>query len=327
MTAEFDANNEEGFQFSAELPTMYKGKYLRGSKIITATNVNGIFIIQEVKQPEFSIRYLIAEFLKSTNVWMEHQDNPLTSLLAFRNNIRCFIKGLGVQLLKEGQFALIHPGKKGILMQFSEGKSQQYVEISWSMNLVKQAAELFPILHSSMQKFGNENVFALQKTGKYANHQSLGLIHDLLNVPFNEEIAKLYYEHKVREYLILLLVESGKIASSEIMLTKEEWEKLENLAVTMRNSTAKKFPIANLAIRTGMNEVKLKVAFKQRYGMGIFEYQLAARMQEAHRLVEENELSTKEIAAVVGYRMTTSFIKKFRAYFGYTPGSISKKNP
>jgi AraC-like DNA-binding protein len=325
MTVEFSANNEEGFQFSPDLPAMYHGKSLRGAKTVTATNVNGTYILQEIDQPEFSIKYLIAEFLKSTNVWIELPASPLISFLALKSNIHFFVKGLGFQLLRQGQFTLIHAVEKKVLLHFSENNSQECIEICWSINLLKQAAGLFPFLQNSIQKFGAGIAFSLPKQGKYANHQTLGLIHDLMNAPFNEEISKLYYEHKVREYLILLLVESGKTPPSKIFLTEEEWQKIETLAVTIRNSIAKKFPISDLAMESGMNEVKLKTAFKQRYGMGIFEYQLAARMQGAHRLLAENKLSTKAIASLVGYRLTTSFIKKFREYFGYTPGAISKR--
>jgi AraC-like DNA-binding protein len=48
-------------------------------------------------------------------------------------------------------------------------------------------------------------------------------------------------------------------------------------------------------------------------------------MQEAHRLLEETNLTTKAIAARVGYDLTTSFITKFREYFGYPPSQVSKR--
>lgn len=239
--------------------------------------------------------------------------------------IQYFIKDLGLQILKEGQFSLIHPASNDVLFDFDKGTEHQCIEISWSLNLLKQAAAFFPFLQTALPKFDEGKVFSFQKAGKNANRQALGLINDLLNAPFDEEVSKLYFEHKVREYLILLLVESGKIPTAKISLTKEETEKIENLAHAMRTAMAKKFPISKLATQIGMNEMKLKMAFKQRYGLGIFEFQLEARMKEAHRMLEENELSTKAIASRVGYRLTTSFISKFREYFGYTPGTITRR--
>jgi AraC-like DNA-binding protein len=60
------------------------------------------------------------------------------------------------------------------------------------------------------------------------------------------------------------------------------------------------------------------------FGKAIFEYQLAARMEEARKMLLENELTTKAIAAKVGYKNTTSFISKFKDHFGYPPGAIQK---
>jgi transcriptional regulator GlxA family with amidase domain len=73
-----------------------------------------------------------------------------------------------------------------------------------------------------------------------------------------------------------------------------------------------------------MNTMKLKMAFKERFGQGIFEHQLEARMKEGLRLLQETNLAIKDVAGIVGYQRATSFISKFGEYFGYPPSQVEK---
>jgi AraC-like DNA-binding protein len=80
-----------------------------------------------------------------------------------------------------------------------------------------------------------------------------------------------------------------------------------------------------LAKEVGMNDYKLKIAFRQLFGMGLFEYHLGLRMNEARRLLEETNKPVKAIAKLTGYSRITSFITTFRKFFGYTPSSVRKR--
>jgi AraC-like DNA-binding protein len=83
--------------------------------------------------------------------------------------------------------------------------------------------------------------------------------------------------------------------------------------------------IPDISQKTVLNEFKLKMVFKQVFGMGVFETLMQARMQKARAYILETDKPIKEIASLIGYERITSFITAFRIHFGYTPASLRRK--
>ena len=77
--------------------------------------------------------------------------------------------------------------------------------------------------------------------------------------------------------------------------------------------------ICELARRVGMSESKLKRAFKEHFGMTVFEYGLECRMHHALELLRANSMSICQVAECVGYQHQTSFTAAFRDHFGFLP--------
>jgi AraC-like DNA-binding protein len=77
--------------------------------------------------------------------------------------------------------------------------------------------------------------------------------------------------------------------------------------------------ICELARRVGMSESKLKRAFKEHFGMTVFEYGLKSRMHHALELLQADTMSICLVAESVGYQHQTSFTAAFRSHFGFLP--------
>ncbi|WP_281890675.1 helix-turn-helix domain-containing protein [Paenibacillus sp. YYML68] len=69
-----------------------------------------------------------------------------------------------------------------------------------------------------------------------------------------------------------------------------------------------------------MSPTYVSKLFKQRTGEGILEYINKYRIQQAKRLIEEQQLGIKEVGMQVGYSEATTFIRAFKKYEGVTPG-------
>lgn len=74
-----------------------------------------------------------------------------------------------------------------------------------------------------------------------------------------------------------------------------------------------------LAREVGTNQNKLKVVFKDAFGLTMADYCLQRRMREAQQLLIEARLSVAQIAERVGYEHQSSFTAAFRAHAGMTP--------
>lgn len=121
------------------------------------------------------------------------------------------------------------------------------------------------------------------------------------------------------------MVESSRKGYPKLNLTNEQKEKLIALKIRIEQDPIGRFRIADLAREMEMNEMKLKLAFKQLVGKPITEFHMDQRMKEAYRLLKFSGLSTKEVARLVGYDYTTNFITGFRKYYGFPPSDIQKK--
>lgn len=324
MHPDFDTSGNYVFRLITSLPEDYRGMILRGADVITASSQEGLLIWQQLEQPKYSLIYSVLNCFRTIEINARQNKSVLVAFLALKNNIRYSIKGFGILQLYQGQFALLHTREHEVSSYFEKGKEYQSIEVSWSEEMVRQALPYFPFLQKLFSPEATKKSFYLQSPGRHAGAKALNLVNELLKTPYSDPLNQLYFEHKVREYLLLLLVEAGNKPSLKVKLTQDELDKIIALGERLSSEKDKKFPIAELAKELGMNEMKLKIAFKENFGKGIFEYHLDARMQEAQRLLHETDLTAKAIADMLGYNSTTSFITKFREYFGYPPGNITR---
>lgn len=81
-----------------------------------------------------------------------------------------------------------------------------------------------------------------------------------------------------------------------------------------------------VAAHFGLSQNYLSKAFRASEQMGFSEYVIQLRMEHARRLILDYRLPLKEVGAQVGYTEQANFYKRFRAYFGMTPGEMLAKD-
>ena len=108
-------------------------------------------------------------------------------------------------------------------------------------------------------------------------------------------------------------------------LTTYDMECIENARKKMDADISRHFTIADIALQVNMGSTKLKQAFKQQYGKGLYTYLKEARMTKAMELVTTSEKNLKEIARRTGFKHYNNFISAFSKYYGYSPGHARKK--
>ena len=78
--------------------------------------------------------------------------------------------------------------------------------------------------------------------------------------------------------------------------------------------------IAKLARAVGMNECKLKICFKKRFGTTIYALFQEERMKKAKRLLQDYNVT--ETAMVLGYSNVSHFSTAFLKQFGCLPSRV-----
>lgn len=80
--------------------------------------------------------------------------------------------------------------------------------------------------------------------------------------------------------------------------------------------------IENLAKESGMNKRKMQRLFKLVFGVSIYQFALAVKMREAHKMLRTKKYSVSEVGHQVGYSNLSHFTEQFKNQFGITPKSL-----
>jgi AraC-like DNA-binding protein len=324
MHSPFDPGSSRFFSLHPSLPENFNGYILRGAIARSLRSPAGSCIIQSYNRPEFSIQFGIFRLLSVIRMTLGYPGSGAGSLLAMRGDM--FLQATrDRQTLRAGQFSFLAPGEETVNLGFGYGEDQQFFEVCWSTEILEEALVFFPSLKDLFAHRKQSPTSPLLLPGRRAGDQALDLVNTILKSPFTVEQTELFFQYKVREYLLLLLKEASVDPATNLMLTRRELAVLAELKDRLITHPQTKYPIRRLATEAGMNTMRLKMAFKQEYGETIFSFHLNERMKEAHRLIAETDLPTKAIANRVGYELTTSFITRFREFFGYPPSQVKKK--
>ena len=91
------------------------------------------------------------------------------------------------------------------------------------------------------------------------------------------------------------------------------------------NYTKYNFSLEMVAEFANCSKSKVSKTFRSRIGISYLEYVTQLRMTKAKELLEQTNMSVKEIFSAVGYLDTTNASKKFHAYFGVKPSEYRNK--
>jgi AraC-like DNA-binding protein len=311
---------------SGVLPPDYRSPILRGAKVQAVTiPLFGMLVAQDLEGPGYQLHVMAADLMRNCRLAGIQQSSQLVALLAMKKNCFYWIDGLGHIVLKQGQFILAYLNPAKIMVSLKKGMPSELLSVALSPGLFNEALPHFAWLSGYLAP-GLPRPSTLLCKARPANVRIMDIANDILSNPYDEAIGKLLYENKVREYLLECLIEAGKKAPPKIKLTHAERQLIIGIGEQITANPDKKFPINVLTVQAGMNSIKLKHAFKEIHGRGIFEHQLVARMEEARRLLMETDLSTKQVASKIGYKLTTSFITRFKQYFGYYSSEVRRNN-
>ena len=109
-----------------------------------------------------------------------------------------------------------------------------------------------------------------------------------------------------------------------IVIDSSDLERVQRAASIIEQGIRDPLTITRLAAKVKLSEVKLKLAFKQVYGVGPYGYLLEVKMKKAKLLLLEGQ-SIKVIITTIGYRTESNFCKAFRKAFKESPKAWMKK--
>jgi AraC-like DNA-binding protein len=153
----------------------------------------------------------------------------------------------------------------------------------------------------------------------------LTLTTGLLNLPLQGELRHQFVCATVEQLLCLALdglVRIEKQLSLPIQFTAREITAVRQVRTLLDQHLASPPGIQDLARRFGLNRTKLRSAFRELFGIGIWDYIHEQRMRSAYEQLARGDKSVSEIASSVGYNHLSNFTTAFRRHFGRPPSQV-----
>ena len=151
-----------------------------------------------------------------------------------------------------------------------------------------------------------------------------GIIQQIHTCSYSGAIRKLFLQGKALELLALYLtqLDERKTPFKQPSLKARDRDLIHQARDYLLSRKQNPPTLIELAHQVGINQEKLNRGFQELFGYTVFEYLRAARLEEAHQLIINSDLSIQEIAAAVGYNDPKHFARVFKAKFGCYPSSL-----
>ncbi|MEZ2440281.1 helix-turn-helix transcriptional regulator [Chitinophaga sp. RCC_12] len=195
------------------------------------------------------------------------------------------------------------------------------------ITILIEAACLKQFLGKEQKKF--IDLFVIEKTfwiDDFMSPEMAVLVDKIVNFSSEIPLPDFYYRLKSLELLYLLFKNLSKRETvSQHNMTSKDIEAIYRVRNAMVASLDKPLPVKELVQLSGMNELKLRKFFEQVFGKGLYSYFQHIRMQEAARLLKEEQLSVSEAGYKLGFSNLSHFGRLFEAHVGVKPKKWSSK--
>ncbi|MFB6363510.1 helix-turn-helix transcriptional regulator [Paenibacillus elgii] len=146
------------------------------------------------------------------------------------------------------------------------------------------------------------------------------LVQQLRSCPYSGSAKRLFLEGKCLELLASFIYEAndGRARKGSSLKT-EDIDKIYSARDILLQTLAQPPSLLALSRKISLNDYKLKIGFKEVFGMTVFEFVRQQRMEKARLLLEKGSLNVSQAASLVGYNNFSHFAALFKKTYGVNP--------
>jgi AraC-like DNA-binding protein len=223
---------------------------------------------------------------------------------------------------------LFDPGNQDVKFTILPGVETRALAISMETKWLEEEFDNYlSIFRQPMEDFinGDKPVLCYHPVLPPEYKNALELFHQFVTEPLDI--------FQIKGNTLLLLSHFFKNFFSKTLGEAEEsnvlhYEKMKAVETILTSHVDKNLPSLNaLAQQVALSESTLKRYFKLTFGTSIYDYYLQRKMEYAKTLLMEQRLPVKEVAYMLGYEKSSSFIRIFKKNYKQPPGFLRKSTP
>ncbi len=154
----------------------------------------------------------------------------------------------------------------------------------------------------------------------FMNPEMQGIIDQLFQNKYEGKAKMMFFRSQITT---LLAHYFGQLSmNAEEKIPDQDRSKLEQAKNILTTHLDNPPSLTELSKEIGLNTYKLKKNFKELFGVPVFKYLQNERLNKAHHLLRNDNLSIQEAAWQVGYDSLSSFSNAFSKKFGFRPSEI-----
>lgn len=230
-----------------------------------------------------------------------------------------------------GGFLEAYPGKIGSSYRIEAGEPAKMVILNCAPEFFSEEMKLdwhnLPdLLRAIFERRGGAPLAAQARLGP----DLLRAANDIMRFggEFPPHLQRAYLWSKCSEmasYIIRQLEQQPAIESQpKTPLSIRDVNRVHEARDVLADQFRRPPAIPKLARLVGLNQTKLKAAFKLVFAMTINEFTIKCRMERGAELLTTTNLSIAEIAHAIGYDHPANFTHAFRRYFGHSPSQLRR---
>ncbi len=244
------------------------------------------------------------------------------------------LEGLYEIKVKNSEYYLFGKGDLSIvnleeaLFEHSRLPTKKYkgLSIFIDLELAKESIkEFFPLIDLDLDKIKER--FCMKRVYSVINSKHLinNIVKDLYLLEENPNVS--YFIIKILELLLLLELIETKDINKITTFSKPVYEATKECYDDIINNPFDKRSISELAKKYAVSESSLKRCFSYISGNSIgFFKRTKALEASANLLLENYDISVKEVSEIAGYVNQSKFTSAFKAYFAMTPSQYRNKH-
>jgi len=221
----------------------------------------------------------------------------------------------------------LFPEEDSVVNHCKRGASFELFNIVLTEPVVRQLAERHPdALNSFCRDFERNEAIAYTPEGTQAGRKLLNLFRSIEECNEMGNYAAKYLDTMILDTLSMMINRANESDETLAPVNLTLSEKVHTARDIMTTQYQDPPSLHALALMVGTNECTLKSAFKQEFGVTVFQCLFDHRMSLATKYLLESSWPIAEIGLLLGYEYQSHFCTAFRRKYGMSPTEFRELN-